>query len=283
MSLGLTLERPLVLFDLEATGPNAMKDRIFQIALKIYGVNGEEESHHTYINPEVPIPRILFFEERGYTDEMIETGCARCGLKEGVHPTETCEKWKRIPRFCEISKPLYAKFKDADFAGYNLKNYDLPLIKEEFSRCDLAFDFSKANILCGLRLWQVLRPRTLGDAVEHWVGRKLENAHSAMADVLGTEAVLRSMLREPNVPQSMEKLGQLLYPADPNQIDSTGKFIFFNKIPCFNFGKNKGQPLASDPGYLSWILKGDFSSEVKTIAREALDGRYPVFREPSKD
>jgi len=276
MNLGLKLERPLILFDLEATGKSPIKDRVFQIALKIYNVDGTEEVHATYINPDVSIPRQPFFEERGYTDELITVGCARCGHKEELHPSAKCDKWRRIPRFCEVAKPLHSKFVDADFAGYNVKNFDLPLIKEEFARCKLPFDYSKAAIICGLRLWQVLEPRTLADAVEHWGGRKLDNAHDAMADVLGTELVLEGMLHEPNVPKNVDELSALLFPRDPDQIDDSNKFKFINGVACFNFGKLKGQRMDCDPGYLKWILNGDFSTNVKDIVREALEGRLPI-------
>jgi len=276
MSLGIKLERPLVLFDLEATGPNPMKDRVFQIALKVYNVDDTSEVHYTYINPEVSIPRQPFFEERGYTDELISAGCARCGHNVENHPSANCDKWRRIPRFCEVAKPLFAKFSGADFAGYNVKRFDLPLIKEEFARCDFTFDYSKAHVVCGLRLWQVLEPRTLSDAVERWGNQKLEGAHDAMADVLGTELALRGMLSQPNVPQTLDKLGPLLFPVDPTQIDDSGKFKFINGVACFNFGKLKGQPMNTDLGYLKWMLNGDFSTDVKRIAREAIEGRIPA-------
>ena len=276
MNLGLKLERPLILFDLEATGQNPLKDRIFQIALKIYNVDGTEQVHHTYINPDVSIPRQPFFEERGYTDELISVGCARCGHSAERHPTETCDKWRRIPRFCEVAKPLHAQFVGADFAGYNLKRFDLPLIKEEFTRCQLPFDYGKANIICGLRLWQILEPRTLTDAVQRWGGEALKNAHDAMADVLGTELALEGMLHEPNVPKNITELGALLFPKDPDQIDDSFKFKFINGVPCFNFGKLKGQRMDSDFGYLKWMLNGDFSSDVKQIVRDALEGRLPT-------
>jgi len=275
MSLGLRLERPLVLFDLEATGSNPMKDRVFQIALKVYNLDGTEEEHYTYINPEVSIPRQPFFEERGYTDELITAGCARCGHNADKHPSEACPKWRPIPRFCEVAKPLFTTFVGADFAGYNLKRFDLPLIKEEFARCEMAFDYSKASVICGLRLWQILEPRTLSDAVEHWGGRKIENAHDAMADVRGTELALQGMLRQPNLPQTVTELGELLFPRDTCQIDDSGKFRFINGRACFNFGKLKGQRMDSDPGYLKWMLNGDFSADVKRIVRDALEGKLP--------
>ena len=53
--MNLKLERPIVFFDLEATGANAAKDRIVEIsALKIHP-DGREETWTTRVNPEMPI------------------------------------------------------------------------------------------------------------------------------------------------------------------------------------------------------------------------------------
>ena len=47
-----------------------------------------------------------------------------------------------------------------------------------------------------------------------------------------------------------------------------------------NFGKNAGRTLRdlaeNDPGFLRWIVRSDFSDEVRTIANDALMGKFPV-------
>lgn len=287
MSLGLRLERPLVLFDLEGTGPDPKTARIIQIAMKIFEPNGTYEVHYTYIDPTVPIPKVRFFLDHGLTDELIEKGCARCGRTAEEHPSpEACEKWRRIPKFEEVAQPLFRRLQGVDFAGYNLKRYDLPLIREEFARLNLTLDYSKANVICGFRLWQVLEPRTLTDAVEKYgEGEKLDNAHNALADVLGTEIALRGMLRQPNVPQNVDELGHLLFPRDPNQIDEAGKFKFIDGVACFNFGKHKGKPMKTDIGYLKWMLKpeSEFNRETKSIVQKAVDGAFPVYEPPEDE
>jgi hypothetical protein len=50
-------------------------------------------------------------------------------------------------------------------------------------------------------------------------------------------------------------------------------------VPTIAFGKHMGTPLAglvaNEPDYLAWVLKGDFSPEVKQLVKNALDGAYP--------
>ena len=47
-----------------------------------------------------------------------------------------------------------------------------------------------------------------------------------------------------------------------------------------NFGKNAGRTLRdlaeNDPGFLRWILRGDFAEDVKEIASNALIGKFPT-------
>ena len=73
---------------------------------------------------------------------------------------------------------------------------------------------------------------------------------------------------------------------DANMIDREGRFKFSGDDACVNFGKNAGRPLreiaASDPGFLRWIVRSDFSEQVKEIARNALCGTFPV-RDGGKD
>ena len=53
----LNLTKPLVIFDLETTGLDLVKDRIIQISyIKVYP-DGHEERGNELVNPEKPIER----------------------------------------------------------------------------------------------------------------------------------------------------------------------------------------------------------------------------------
>ena len=67
----LNLTKPLIVFDLEATGLDLVKDRIIQISfIKIYP-DGKEERDNLFINPECPIPKIVT-ELTGINDEDVK-------------------------------------------------------------------------------------------------------------------------------------------------------------------------------------------------------------------
>ena len=68
----------------------------------------------------------------------------------------------------------------------------------------------------------------------------------------------------------MNKLNDIL----DQDLDPEGRIRLVNGEPTVNFGKNRGRTLKDmsrqEPGFLRWILKGDFSKPVKEIARKFL-------------
>jgi DNA polymerase-3 subunit epsilon len=282
------LKRPLIVFDLETTDVDPEKARILEIGMRIHRPNTDQvDSYRSFVNPECPIPKHSS-NVHGITDETIATGCARCGFgtEHPIHWEHSVaadkHEWKPIPRWQDIGPNIYRGFSDADFVGYNIR-YDLRVTSAEFSRIGLEFDYSKAAVIDALRVWHTLEPRTLSDAVEHFLKRKHRGAHGALTDVEETESVLlHQLLDHPKAGilelASVHSLSQQLSPRDENSIDSENKFKFdANGVAIFNFGKHKDKPMRSAPAYLTWMVdKGNFSPEVKKICREALMGRYPT-------
>ena len=55
--MSLNLKKPLIVFDLETTGLDLVKDRIIQISyIKVFP-DGKEERENLFINPEKEIPQ----------------------------------------------------------------------------------------------------------------------------------------------------------------------------------------------------------------------------------
>ena len=84
----------------------------------------------------------------------------------------------------------------------------------------------------------------------------------------------------PDVPRTVDALSDWLNPPDPNRIDADGTLVWRDDVATIGFGAQAGMSLAdlaaNDRGFLEWILRKDFSDEVKAIVREALEGRFPV-------
>ena len=271
----LNLQKPLVIFDLETTGLDLVKERIIQLSYIKVMPNGEEIRHDYTINPEKPIPA-----------EVTEL--------TGISDADVAGK----PTFTELAKTLEEEFKGCDFAGYNSNNFDIPLLAEEFLRAGIDFDFGKCRLIDACAIFRKMEKRNLAAAYKFYCGRKMEDdfeAHRADQDTEATYRVLMGQLdrytpeNEPDEPERrLENDMQFLadFSKQNDNVDFAGRIIWAPKKDAkgqpvvdaegnpvkeevFNFGKHKGEPVAQvlrfDPGYFSWVLSGDFTYNTKQV------------------
>lgn len=270
----LNLQKPLVVFDLETTGLDLVKDRIIQISyIKVYP-DGKEERGDELINPERPIPQLVT-ELTGISDDDV----------------------KDKPTFKELAQTIADKFTGCDFAGFNSNHFDVPLLAEEFLRAGIDFDFSKCRLIDACNIFRKMERRNLAAAYKFYCGRKMEEdfeAHRADQDTEATYRVLMGQLdkyapganedEEKVLENDMDKLAE--FSKTNNNIDFAGRIVWGEQkdrngktildkdgnpqmVEVFNFGKHKGLPVADvlrmDPGYYSWILAGDFTYNTKQV------------------
>jgi DNA polymerase-3 subunit epsilon len=133
--------------------------------------------------------------------------------------------------------------------------------------------------LDALRLWHLVRPRTLSHASREFLGREHAGAHDAMADINVTMDVIDVIMQDPMFDGlGMTQLRCLQWPTDPNALDQKGK-IAWNHAgqPVLTFGKHKGEALASIPrNYFKYLAQQDFADDAKAIFQAAAEGRFPV-------
>jgi DNA polymerase-3 subunit epsilon len=251
----LNLTRPLVILDVETTGTHPQVDRVVQVGLvKIYP-DGREVPWKTLINPCIPIP------------PEVTVGC------HGISDADVVD----APRFKEIAPVLAGGIKDSDVGGFNVM-FDLQFLREEFRRVGGRTVLDHVRVVDVFRIYKQKHPRSLGDAVREYLGHDLEGAHDALVDAQATVAVLKAQLeRHPDLPTTVDEMHKVFFetPAD-GFLDADGKLAWRYGRATINFGKNATMPLEfADPGYLRWILNGDFSDSVKRIVRAALNGQFP--------
>jgi len=270
----LNLQKPLVIFDLETTGLDIVKDRIIQISyIKVFP-DGREERGNYLVNPEKTIPDVVV-QLTGISNEDVQGQ----------------------PTFKEIAQTINKIFADSDIAGYNSNHFDVPLLAEEFLRANIDFDFSKRNMIDVQTIYHKMERRNLAAAYKFYCGRKMEEdftAHRADEDTEATYRVLQGELdmytaerqEEPErvLQNDMKFLaefsrmnnnvdfagrivwGELKDRAGKNILDKDGNPIM---TEMFNFGKYKGTPVTTvlniDPGYYSWIMQGDFTNNTKQV------------------
>ena len=256
--MDLVLERPLVFFDIESTGTNPYRDRIVEIAVIKVMPDGTRQEVVRRINPSMPIP-------------------AGASAVHGIYDDDV----KDAPTFDVVAQNLYNYLENCDLAGYNIVKFDVPMLQEEFKRCGLTLSMQNRKLIDVFNIFCRLYPRNLTAAYKFFCGGDLEDAHSALADTDATVAVLLGQLaKHPELPREMAGLAEFSAARDADFIDSEGRLKFSGDEAVVNFGKNSGRRLkdlaVEDPGFLRWMLRSDFSEEVKAVIQKALQGEFPT-------
>jgi len=267
----LNLTRPLVMLDEETTGLNTTEARIVEIGFQIWTAAGLEKEWRSLINPEISIP-----EEASRTNHITDASmklCNRCAKDRESHPLPDCEEFKPVPRFRDIAASLAKGFTNVDFAGKNVR-YDLRVLSSEMVRVGVPWNYVGARIIDADRLEQLGEPRTLSHLYEKHTGKKMENAHEALADVRGTTEIIVAQMRKYSaLPRSLDMLHELQWPG---WIDENGKFKFVNGVATCMFGKWRDRPMkAIEPSYWDWICRSDFPPDIKALAEQAKLGKFP--------
>jgi len=260
---GLDLNRPLICFDLETTGVNTRLDRVVEICIIKIDVDGSREVRTRRLNPTIPIPE----------------GATKV---HGITDADVADE----PTFRQVARSLLAVFSGCDLAGYNVKNFDLPLLQAEFARVDIAFPEDDVHVIDPLVIFRQRERRDLGAAYAFYCDETLANAHSAEADAQATADVLLAQLEHyDDLPSTAAELHEVCHPRDPDWIDPDGKLKWDGDVPVLNFGNHRGVPLADlvrdERSYLQWVLGADFPAPCCALIKDALRGVLPVrFDEP---
>jgi DNA polymerase-3 subunit epsilon len=161
-------------------------------------------------------------------------------------------------------------FKDSDIAGFNSNKFDVPMLAEEFLRADVQdVDFSICKKIDVQVIYHKHEPRTLAAAYKFYCNADLENAHSALADTAATYEVLKAQLdKYDDLENSVDFLDK--YSNFTKNVDLDGKIVYDeNGKEMINFGKYKSRYVEelfrADPGYISWMLAGDFPLSTKQV------------------
>ena len=253
----LSIDRPIVFIDIETTGLDKSRDKIIEFSAIKISPDGNEKQLTLRINPEIPIPKEAT-EVHGITDKDVVDR----------------------PKFYQCAVDIRNFLNGSDLAGFNIIGFDLPILETEFRRANVEFSHEGRNLIDSQIIFHMLEPRNLDAAYRKYCGKELDNAHKAEADVQASVEVLVGQLHQhPELPRDIQKLADYCLPERANYIDAEGKFIWSNGEAICSFGKFKGMSLKhiaeSEPGYLEWLSRADFSLEVQDLAKRAMQGKFP--------
>lgn len=278
----LTLERPLLFFDIESTGLSITTDCIAELCFVQVMPGGEQRIKTWRMKPwdyelqrQHPINPAAS-AVNGLTDDML----ADC------------------PRFQDLVDEILPYLKDSDLAGFNSAKFDLPLLAEEIERVrhylgrDIDIDLHSKRMVDVQTIYHTLEPRNLRSAYRFYCGGEdFENAHTAEADTVATYEVLKGQLDK--YPDTLKNDVKFLagFGGRPKCIDYAGRLAYGdNGEAVITFGKHKGRTArevwATEPSYFAWIAQGDFTMDTKRqfelLARQFSEERKAKKAEASR-
>lgn len=255
----LSLERPIIFFDLETTGLDLVRDKIIEIFMLKVKPDGTTETYEQLFNPQIAIPEEVI-NITGITNEMV----------------------KDKPTFREKAQEIANFIDDSDFAGFNSNKFDIPLLAEELLNAGIDIDFSSRNSVDVMVLFHRLEPRNLAAAYRFYYNREMENAHTAKADAIATYEILLAMIDKylENENHADNHENDLIFDKNIKSLSEISKYhktadlaghILINEDgkEIFNFGKYKGKAVEEiftiEPQYYDWIMKSQFPQYTKKI------------------
>ncbi len=253
----IKLDRPLVSLDLETTGLDATNDRIVEISCVKIHPDGSREVRTRRLNPGMPIS-------------------PQATAVHGISDADIAEE----PTFVQVGRSLLSFLEGCDITGFNVEQFDLPMLVHEFRRAGLEYPSQPVRVVDSWRIFLAKEPRDLTAAYRFYCGKTLENAHSAEADAqAAADILLAQVQRYDDVPDSIDALHELCHPQHPDWLDPDGRIVWRGEEAVLGFGKYRDRPLKAlvreAPDYLRWMCGANFSQEVASIIKAALNGDFP--------
>ena len=247
----LALQRPVAFIDLETTGINLVTDRIVEIAIIKIFPDGKRQIKRKLINPQMPIPQVVI-DIHGITDDMV----------------------KDAPVFKQVANEVKQFLDGCDIGGYNSNRFDIPMLIEEFLRCNLSFNTDGRKLIDVQKIFHQMEPRTLSAAYKFYCEKELVGAHGAEADATATYEILEAQIeRYSTLGNTAESIYKIC--GEDDTIDFSRRLIKVNGVETYNFGKHKGKAITDvmkiEPQYYDWVMRGEFTLHTKQKLTEIVN------------
>lgn len=191
------LDQRTIFFDLETTGLDIETDRIVSIAIIILSPDGNKSTWEQLVNPGIPISAEAT-AVHGITDSQIQ----------------------KRPTFAKCATALSKLFKDATLVGFNINQFDIPLLNAELLRAGIIQDWTSCKTIDLMQILHKDYPkRDLALALKVYAGKDLSNAHNAAADTNACYQIFRGLDRANKRPlaQTLPALPSFSAPTAPAQ------------------------------------------------------------------
>ena len=180
------------------------------------------------------------------------------------------------PTFAAVAPKLVGFLDNSDLGGFNLTNFDLPMLHSEFRRVGLDLPMDDRRIVDVMDIFVQKEPRDLKSAYRFYCGREYKGGHAASADAYACWSVLQGQLRKyPDLPSTPERLSSYIVEHRKKRaLDSGGWFIPRYGKPALARGKYQGMLIReieeTDPAYLDWMLSLGLPEDTIEVIRAVL-------------
>ena len=254
----MKLTRPVVILDLESTGLWVEKDKIIEIGMIKCLADGRREAYSRRVNPGIPIP-VAVTELTGISDEAV----------------------REAPFFGRLVREALDFIGDADFAGFNVERFDLPLLERETFEAGCRLEWRHRTVYDAQKIYHIHEKRDLKAAYRFFCDKDLVNAHSALGDASAALEILDAQIAKYGAgSEYLESLIDFEYEPMTAFFDDERKFRWWNGelYPVFGkYGRKHSvrEIVQKDAAYLQYLLTTDFDEKVKNMLQEALAGKLP--------
>lgn len=241
----------IVSFDIETTGLNVENDHIIQFsAIKFDDQYNIVETYDKYIQP--------------YGNYVMSIPAL---AKHHITPNFLKDK----PYFKDLANEIYNFIKGCDLLGYNVISFDAKLLKTEFKRVGINWDFSDHNIYDAFLEEKRRNGNNLGQTFKRYTSKTMEefglDPHNSLSDVKATIEIFKKQQEEK--PYTYEEI------ISDDGLIKISEFKPNEFTYCFGYGKYSNVSLdyviKYDKNYINWILNQNFSEKTKNFIKSYLN------------
>ena len=265
--LNSSLKKPLAFIKIQTTGLNPETDRVVEMSITKVNTDGKIQTGTRRFNPGMPIPKAAS-DLNGITDDMVQNS----------------------PSFQDIAIKIKEFLGDCDFAGFNIKNFDLKFLSEEFARANVEFTFYNRKIIDLSLIFHAMEPRDFRSAAKFYCDENIEFGKPIPSENVNDSniRILNSMIERYSDTQFKDKKGNVhefkndievldtLFNDSKGALDMNG-YIVLNADgkPVLNTGqKYKGQlftTIVADKGYCDWFIKeSNMPADTKLVFKKLI-------------
>lgn len=265
-NLKLSYTKPLAFIKIQTTGLNPATDRIVELSITRIEKDGKSKTGTRLVNPGTPIPAEAS-KINGITDDMV----------------------KGKPTFKEIAENINKFLEGCDFVGFNIANFDLKFLAEEFNRAGVEFTLLGRKVVDLAGIYHAMEPRDLSAAYGFFCGKGTETQTNSETTVKMYFEILNKMMEKYSGKQYTDRSGKAhtieatvesvhnLFNKNKKSLDIEGNIVLNeSNRPVFTKGKYKDQivseVLLKDKDYYEWIIDvSTFPADTKLVVKKIVE------------